>query len=102
MAEPTTLPLQIPEAAVMAAPSASPSSPHSPLRSQTNRPQLPRRQSRFTEDMTGEHTPAPSVYETPSLADRETAPSFVSVPATTTSRPSQGRPRGAASTYFDT
>jgi len=52
--------------------------------------------------MTGEHTPAPSVYETPSLADRETAPSFVSVPATTTSRPSQGRPRGAASTYFDT
>lgn len=42
----------------------------------TNRPQLPRRQSRFTEEMTEDHTPAHSVYE------HEAAPSMVSAAIT--------------------
>ncbi|KAK0643406.1 hypothetical protein B0T16DRAFT_391928 [Cercophora newfieldiana] len=93
MTEPTTIPLQIPEAAAMASPTSAPT-PHSPLRSQTNRPHLPRRQSRFTEDMTGEHTPVPSVYETSSPVDREPAPSLTSVSAR-----SRGRPGAPPSTY---
>lgn len=92
MAEPIVTPLRIPEAAVM--PLTRPVlSPPSPLRSQMNRPQLPRRQSRFTEDMTGEHTPAPSVYEPSSPLEQEAAPSMVSAR-------SRGVPGvGAGSTY---
>ncbi|KAK0627533.1 hypothetical protein B0T14DRAFT_493607 [Immersiella caudata] len=88
MAEPVTTPIRIPEAAATAP------SPHSPMRSQTNRPHLPRRQSRFTEDMTGEHTPAHSLYEASSPIEREAAPSIASGSAR-----SRGDRGGAASTY---
>ena len=84
----------MPEAAVMP-PTPPVLSPPSPLRSQMNRPQLPRRQSRFTEDMTGEHTPAPSVYEPSSPLEQEAAPSMVSA----RSRGAPGLGPGSTYTY---
>jgi len=53
----------MPQAPPPVAVGATITSPHSALRSQANRPRLPRRQSRFTEEMAEDVTPAHSVYE---------------------------------------